>query len=232
MSTEAARRLLYMLQIANASFPTGAFNHSYGFETWIDSEEIRDAATFETACRDWLMYGVASADGAAVAHAHRAAAKRDTDALVRLDILLGALKLTRETRGASRKMGHALLRTLGAVFEPPGLALFADAIHAGRCEGHSAVIFGAAARDLGLSEQNTVLAFLQSSLANLAGVAARLVPLGQMETQRVLKRATPLLVKAASRARSTELDMMGTATAALDVASMRHERLHTRLCMS
>ena len=29
-----------------------------------------------------------------------------------------------------------------------------------------------------------------------------------------------------------ELDMLGSATAAWDIASMRHERLHTRLCMS
>ena len=29
-----------------------------------------------------------------------------------------------------------------------------------------------------------------------------------------------------------ELDALGSATAGLDIASMRHERLHTRLCMS
>ena len=72
MSIKPAERLLFMLQVSNASFPTGAFNHSYGFETWIDSELINDGSSFEVACRDWLTYSLASADGAAVAHAHRA----------------------------------------------------------------------------------------------------------------------------------------------------------------
>ena len=44
MTTDAPERLLYLLQVANASFPTGAFNHSYGFETWIDSGALDDAA--------------------------------------------------------------------------------------------------------------------------------------------------------------------------------------------
>ena len=53
--------ILYLLQIANASFPTGAFNHSFGFETWIDAGEITTAAELELACRDWLSYGLGMA---------------------------------------------------------------------------------------------------------------------------------------------------------------------------
>ena len=59
MTTDGPERLLYLLQVANASFPTGAFNHSYGFETWIDAGALDDGARFERACRDWLRYGVA-----------------------------------------------------------------------------------------------------------------------------------------------------------------------------
>ena len=54
MSIKPAERLLFMLQVSNASFPTGAFNHSYGFETWIDSELINDGSSFEVACRQAL----------------------------------------------------------------------------------------------------------------------------------------------------------------------------------
>ena len=129
----------------HASFPTGAFNHSYGFETWIDSELINDGSSFEVACRDWLTYSLASADGAAVAHAHRAMQAGDIDALVSLDELVGALKLSREAREASDKTGHALLSALRDVFEPQKLKAFESAIKTGRCAGHQAVIFGAAA---------------------------------------------------------------------------------------
>ncbi|MDP7342157.1 MAG: urease accessory UreF family protein [Alphaproteobacteria bacterium] len=232
MSTNAARRLLYMLQICNASFPTGAFNHSYGFETWIDSEQINDAPSFEIACRDWLIYGVAGADGAAVAHAHRAMRAGDIDALVALDDMAGALKLSREAREASDKTGHALLSALRDVFEPKQLKQFENAIRSGRCAGHQAVIFGAAAGEFGLPEKDTVLSFLQAAVSNLAGVASRIIPLGQVETQRIILNAWPLLLQATEQARDTALDEMGSSMTSLDIASMRHERLHTRLCMS
>jgi len=232
MSFKPTEQLLYFLQVSNASFPTGAFNHSYGFETWIDSELISDAASFEIACRDWLIYGIASADGAAVAHAHRAMKANDVDALVALDDLVGALKLSREAREASDKTGHATLAAVRDIFEPKRLAQFEEAIKAGRCSGHQAVVFGAAAGDMDLPEKDTVLAFLQAAVANLAGVASRIIPLGQVETQRVVLNAWPLLLEATQQAQNTQLDEMGNAMTSLDIASMRHERLHTRLCMS
>ena len=232
MSINTSERLLYMLQVSNSSFPTGAFNHSYGFETWIDSEQIHDAPTFEIACRDWLLYGVAGADGAAVAHAHRAMRAGDIDALVALDDQVGALKLSREAREASDKTGHALLSALRDVFAPARLKEFENAIKAGRCAGHQAVIFGAAAGEFGLPEKDTVLAFLQAAVSNLAGVASRIIPLGQVDTQRIILHAWPLLLLATRQARETEINEMGTSMTSLDIASMQHERLHTRLCMS
>ena len=232
MSIERPDRLLYLLQVANASFPTGAFNHSYGFETWIDSGTLDDAASFGSACRDWLRYAAAPTDGAAIAHAHRRAAGGDLDGLVDLDCIVGALKLSRESREASFKTGRALLGAYRDVFSDEPLAPFAAAVREGRCEGHQAVIFGAAAEAQGIGAEDSVLAFLHAALSNLVSVGARLIPLGQIESQRIVREAWPLLRQGTEDACAAELDSLGSATAGLDVASMRHERLHTRLCMS
>jgi len=232
MTTDAPDRLLYLLQVANASFPTGAFNHSYGFETWIDSGALDDAASFESACRDWLRYACVPTDGAAAGHAHRRAAAGDLDGLVDLDHIVGALKLSREAREASFKTGRALLGAYRDIFSADSLAPFAEAVREGRCEGHQAVIFGAAAEAQGIDTEDAVLAFLHAALSNLVSVGARLIPLGQIESQRIVREAWPLLTEGAGQACAMEIDTLGSATAGLDVASMRHERLHTRLCMS
>ena len=232
MTTDAPDRLLYLLQVANASFPTGAFNHSYGFETWIDAGALDDGARFGSACRDWLRYAAVPTDGAAAAHAHRHAAAGDLDALIALDHVVGALKLSRETREASFKTGRALLGAHRDVFSAESLAPFAAAVRDGRCEGHQSVIFGAAAAAQGVGVSDSVLAFLHAALSNLVSVGARLIPLGQIESQRIIRNAWPLLTRGTGEACATEIDMLGSATAGLDVASMRHERLHTRLCMS
>lgn len=232
MTPDGAAQLLYLLQVANASFPTGAFNHSYGFETWIDGGVLHDAAGFDRACRDWLRHGVACADGAAVAHACRYAAARRVDALVTLDRTVGALKLSRESREASFKTGRALLGALREVFSPGSLEPLAAAVGDGRCEGHQAVVFGAAAKAQDLGEWDSVLVFLQTTLSNLVSVGVRLIPLGQIEGQRIVRNAWPLLTDAATAACATGIDDLGSATAGLDIASMAHERLRTRLCMS
>lgn len=128
MTTDTAGgpdRLLYLLQVANASFPTGAFNHSYGFETWIDADALDDAASFGSACRDWLRYAAIPTDGAVVAHAYRHAATGEHDALLERDAIVGALKLSRELREASYKTGRALLAAYRDIFSAGTLASLA-----------------------------------------------------------------------------------------------------------
>lgn len=232
MSGRYSDPLLVLLQVANAAFPTGAFNHSYGFETLIEHGEIKDAASLERHCLDWMRFAIAPADGAAAAHAHRAQLAGDIDALGRIDEAVAALKLAREVRDASLRTGRALLSALNDVFETEGLTALNTAVRQGRCEGHQATVFGAGAAILGVAEREAVLAFLQSGLSNMASVGARLIPLGQVETQRILARAQALLHEALAVALSRPLAALGSATIAFDIAAMDHERLETRLCMS
>ncbi len=225
--------LLYLLQIANSAFPTGAFNHSYGFETLIDRGEISDAKGLEELCSNWLLYGVAPLDGAAVATAHRAALAGDLEQIVELDNLVGALKLPREIRESSYKMGHAFLTTVMKVFHHGGmLEPYAKAVKEGKCEGHQAVASGVAGAAAGITEAEIVLVSLQATLGNLIGVAARLIPLGQIEAQRIITNSWPLLTQAVEIARSLKPEEFGSTAAMLDIAAMHHERMYSRLCMS
>lgn len=232
MAPDASSELLFLLQLTNASFPTGAFNHSYGFETWIDAGEINSASELEVACRDWLQYSAAHGDAAIAACAHRAATAGDSAALINLDQIGSAIKLSREAQEASAKTGRALLRALRDVFSWTEAADYLRAIGAGDCDGHYAVVFGAAAASFGIAERPAILAYLFSAFSNLVGVAARLIPLGQAESQRLIYNAWPALQSATDSALTTPFDLIGTAMVGLDVASMRHERIHTRLCMS
>jgi urease accessory protein len=225
-------RLLALLQLTNASFPTGAFTHSYGFETWIAADAIADVAEAERRCRDWLRFGVATGDAVAVVHAYRAALEGDVARLAELDALCGALKLGRETREASSMTGKALLAACRDIFELEGMRRFGAMMGEGACEGHHAVIYGVAGAGLALGETETVTSYLWSALSNLVAVNQRLVPLGQVDAQRIVAAAGPLIDSCAEIARHRPLGAMCSTYAALDVAAMRHERLGSRLCIS
>ena len=164
--------------------------------------------------------------------AHRAQRDGDLETLIAIDSTIDALKLAREAREASAKTGRALHVALTEVFDDADFFLLEAARRDGRCEGHHAVVFGVGAAALGISRADAVLAFLQSALGNMASVGARLIPLGQVETQRIVAQAQRLLRDAADVAMSRPLGILGGAAIVYDIAAMEHERLTTRLCMS
>lgn len=210
----------------------GAFTHSFGFETWIHDGLVNDAREAEARCRAWLRYGIATCDAVAVAQAYRAALDGDAERLASLDRRLGALKLARETRAASVMTGKALLAACRDIFELEGMRRYKAMMDAGECDGHHAVVYGIAGAGLALGEVDTVAGYLWSGYSSLVAVAQRLVPLGQVDAQRMVSSAGPLLDECGTIARTRPADRMCSTYATLDAAAMRHERLATRLCIS
>ena len=224
--------LLYLLQVANASFPIGTFSHSYGLETLIQRGQVKDTRGLTEVANLWLRYGVAHSEGGAVGIALRATQANDFTALVALDEMLTALKLTRETREASIKIGAAFLRTVSSTFGWERTTHYRRATAEGCCAGHYAIAFGIAAAEAEISDREALLAFLQSNLYGFLTVAARIIPLGQLDTQRALALSWPHIVDCATIALGLDLEDLSVPTAFLDIASMQHERLYSRLCMS
>ena len=79
---------------------------------------------------------------------------------------------------------------------------------------------------------STMQAFLHALTSNWISAGARLIPLGQTDSQRVLALLEPVVVSTAKRALKASLDHLGGATFRADVASMRHETQYTRLFRS
>ena len=40
--------ILSLFQLCDSNFPTGAFSHSYGLESYIQEDHVHDQATFST----------------------------------------------------------------------------------------------------------------------------------------------------------------------------------------
>ena len=78
----------------------------------------------------------------------------------------------------------------------------------------------------------TMHAFLHALASNWISAGARLVPLGQTDSQRVLAWLEPVVVSTAKRALEASLDDLGSATFRADLAGMRHETQYTRLFRS
>ena len=79
---------------------------------------------------------------------------------------------------------------------------------------------------------STMHAFLHAVTSNWISAGARLIPLGQTDSQRVLAMLEPVVAATGNRALAATLDDLGSATFRADLASMRHETQYTRLFRS
>ena len=69
-------------------------------------------------------------------------------------------------------------------------------------------------------------------VSNWISAGARLIPLGQTDSQRVLAQLEGDVAATANRAVTATLDDLGSATVRADLASLRHETQYTRLFRS
>src|ERR1700694_1517301 len=101
--------MLAALQLGDSTFPSGAFTQSYGLATLVAERAVTGAADVEAVLAAHLRHRLAKADLPALLAAHRAATETDLDLVLRIDSALTAVKMTREERQASHRMGARLI---------------------------------------------------------------------------------------------------------------------------
>jgi urease accessory protein len=227
-ATEAAA-LYRLMTWLSPSFPVGAFSYSSGIEWAVEAGDIVDAASL----RDWLASMLADGpgfcDGVFLAQSHRAASSDDHAALRNIAELAAAFVPSRERQLETSSQGRAFIDIARAAWNCDGLDQVVS-----RCDGAIvypvAVGLVSAAHAIPLAP--TMHAFFHALTANWISAGARLVPLGQTDSQRVLALLEPIVVSTGNRALNASLDDLGSASFRSDLASMRHETQYTRLFRS
>lgn len=206
--------------------PTGAFAHSFGFETYIDRELVFDEESFGIWLSAFVAQSVTYSDGLAIRFFYEGVD------LGELDSLLTASLLPRQVREAGVKMGGRLLEIGAEVFPSAGLALYRDLVTTGRAAGHQPLAFAVVARSLGVPLQEALAAYLFATVTSLTQNAVRAIPLGQNAGQRVLRKAHDDVAAAVERVAHLTPDDFGAVSPGLEISQMRHERQRARMFMS
>ena len=229
MSETEAASLYRLMTWLSPSFPVGAFSYSSGIEWAVEAGDITDAASLRQWLTSMLTDGGGICDAIFLAHTHRAAAANDEAALADIAELASAFVPSRERHLETTAQGRAFIEIVRAAWHN----VLLDRLIAS-CK--TAIVYPAAvglvsaAHALPLAP--TLHAFLHAVTSNWISAGARLVPLGQTDSQRVLAQLEPDVAATAKRALSASLDDLGSATFRADLASMRHETQYTRLFRS
>jgi urease accessory protein len=224
--------LWQLLQICDQLFPTGAYAYSHALETYVELGLVHDCASCQQLLVNVCENALGPCDMVFCTHAFRLAAQQDLQALLDLDRLLHAYKVPQELRLESQHSGQAFLRASLALHPPPFVHTFLQEVQQGRAPGNHAIAFGLVAQGLGLPEENAVQGYLYNVTAGWVAAALRLIPLGQAEGQRLLHDLAPTLLQVQQRYRHLPPAEAWSCTPGLDIRSMQHERLYTRLFRS
>lgn len=229
MTADEGAALYRLMTWLSPAFPVGAFSYSSGIEWAVEAGDIADAASL----RDWLAAMLAEGsgfcDGVFLAQSHRAVSQHDEAALRETAELAAAFAPSRERQLETTTQGRAFIEIARSAWNCEGLDEVIAAC-AGPIVYPVAVGVVSAAHAIPLAP--AMHGFLHALVSNWISAGARLVPLGQTDSQRVLAALEPVVVSTASRALETGLDDLASATFRADLASLRHETQYTRLFRS
>src|SRR2546427_8687320 len=180
--------MLNALQLSDTFFPTGLYTLSHGLEAFVQAGLVSKTEV-EALVRDYLENVLGPADGVALSHAHRATEGRDLGRLIEIDRRLFAMKLIREARESSRRVGKRMLTTALKLSPDSLLKDYWGAVHAGACPGNSAAALGAVTATLGIARRQAMLIELYTFATSILGAAMRLVRLDHEEAQLILARS-------------------------------------------
>jgi urease accessory protein len=220
--------LVRLFQLASPMLPIGAYSYSQGLERVVEDGIVHDAASAQAWIGDVLALVVARGEAPLVWRLLRAAAG-DWDAFAHWNAWFRASRETAELRAETEQMGSSLARLaldLELLDAPARAALPALA------PVTLPAAFALAARGLGVPAPPALAGYVWAWLENQVLAAVKLVPLGQVAGQRMVKALGAEVPRVVAEAAALADDDIATFAPGLALACARHETQYTRLFRS
>lgn len=222
-------RWLQLLQLADSAVPIGAAAHSFGLETLVE-ERIVTVPHLSVFLGDYLREAGALEVSYCLA-AHACIGTDDYEARwLAINQRLDALKMARESRSASAALGRRFIQLAFDVIGDPVLKAALQSVKADGTGLHQCAAFGLVGGVLGVDARRTGLAYLNQNITGLVSACQRLMPLGQTAASQLLWMLKPIMIDVLNH--YDNLKHATAFTAMVDLASMRHPALNTRLFIS
>lgn len=224
--------LLSLLQLSDPALPIGGYAHSAGLETYVQSGVVKDMVSAKEFVIQMISQNLHYTDASLVSLSYDAALVNDFNKIEQLDTLCTAVKLPKEMRMASNKLGLRLIKIFQTLAKTEIAVRYAEEIKKQTVAGHYCIAFGLYAQGLGVSKREALTGFYYNAAAGFVTNSVKLVPLSQQHGQEILFSLHSLIEKLVNENMNPDEELIGLCCSGFDIRSMQHERLYSRLYMS
>ncbi len=213
--------LLQLLHLGDSALPIGAAAHSFGIETLVAETDL-STADLRSFFEDWLQ-GQGHSEAAFCSRAH---ALQDEGEWHDLNAQISSFKPARESRDASLRLGKRFLALAHSLLGEPAIRLQQSS------DVHLAAAFGRVGAALKIDASMTAATYLHQAIFGAISVCQRLLPFGQTEAMQLLWLLKPSIQRVVQQALQARPEHLWNIQPMLEIASMRHPQLATRLFIS
>ncbi|MCE3022283.1 urease accessory protein UreF [Staphylococcus pasteuri] len=223
---------LRLFQFCDSQFPTGAFSHSFGLETYIQHEAVHDDLTFVQWLKLFLNEQLTYSDGLAMKIVYEALDNNDVDKILRTDRLIFVQSLPKETRVGAKQMGTRMVKLAMELYDSKWIHWYHEQMKNKKAKLHPAICFTMLGHYLGVDISTIIDYYLYQNVSSLTQNAVRAIPLGQTAGQKVVTQMIPYIEETRNHVLSLDESDFGMTAPGLELNQMEHENVNVRIFIS
>ena len=233
MANSEREKHFLLLQVNDALFPIGAYSHSYGLETYIQKDLVKNAGQAWEFIRSRMLNGFCYNEFLSARLAWEYASEGDLSKLDLLEDSLQALRIPKEIREAGNKLGSRFVKTIKGLDIPYESDIFNEyrQLRGKKPMSHS-VVYGVFCAAAGIEKEDALEAFLYAQASTMVTNCVKTIPLSQSDGQSLLFKCHGLFGEVLETLESLTEDDLCLSAPGFDIRCMQHEGLYSRIYMS
>lgn len=217
-----------VLPFSDTAAPVGGYAHSFGLEGMVQAGAVVDAEGLRRFLRNEVKMALLNVDLPVLAVVYQAGLEGRQEEVARCDEMARAMRPTREARDASSKVGRAQWRLFEKNWPEKGGAEWKKSFVDFQAPVVAGLVFSLSEVPL----EAGMRVFIFQTCSGIVQAALKLLPVGPMAVQELLREAMLDIGSSLQEVRAREESELGTFSPEWDVASARHEQAEARLFLS